>query len=200
MFLGSIARPVRRAASLLSSVSWLSRQCGILNISQPHRLLRPVMWIALHFFTPKSGRFILETLHITMSTASKCCSHTCLQSINTYRMYGGYIWYNLAPYVAKFWGHNSLISINFKLNTQNDAWLFTCALHADRIVWQESGTSSLFLTQKSLAMQGALSVQGEHKAGLVRHLVSAAGYEGVKMIDTPFWARERERERLPAIS
>jgi hypothetical protein len=37
MFLESGARPVRRVTTLPPSVSHLSRQCGILNISQPYR-------------------------------------------------------------------------------------------------------------------------------------------------------------------
>jgi hypothetical protein len=38
-----------RLTTLLPSVSWLSRQCGILNISQPYRPQRPVTGIALLF-------------------------------------------------------------------------------------------------------------------------------------------------------
>jgi hypothetical protein len=37
--------PVRRAENLPPSVSRLSRQCGILNISQPYRSPRPVTGI-----------------------------------------------------------------------------------------------------------------------------------------------------------
>jgi hypothetical protein len=48
-FLGSKVRRVRRADNL-ASVSQLSWQCGILNISQPYRLPRPVTGIALLFF------------------------------------------------------------------------------------------------------------------------------------------------------
>jgi hypothetical protein len=37
--------------TLPPSISRLSRQCGILNISQPYRLPRPVTGIALLYFT-----------------------------------------------------------------------------------------------------------------------------------------------------
>jgi hypothetical protein len=36
-----------RLTSSTPSLSWLSRQCGVPNISQPYRLPRPVMGIAL---------------------------------------------------------------------------------------------------------------------------------------------------------
>jgi hypothetical protein len=36
--------------TLPPSMSWMSRQCGILNISQPYRLPQPVMGIAFFFY------------------------------------------------------------------------------------------------------------------------------------------------------
>jgi hypothetical protein len=50
MFLGSKVRPMCRADNL--TVIWepMSRQCGILNISQPYRPPRLVAWIPLLYF------------------------------------------------------------------------------------------------------------------------------------------------------
>jgi hypothetical protein len=49
MFLGSEVRLVRGADNLTPSMSRLSRQCGILKISELHRPPRPVTGIALSF-------------------------------------------------------------------------------------------------------------------------------------------------------
>jgi hypothetical protein len=46
MFLGSRARPVRKAEELLPSVSRLSVQCVILHILQSYTIPRPVTGIA----------------------------------------------------------------------------------------------------------------------------------------------------------
>jgi hypothetical protein len=51
MFLGSKVRPVRRADIPYYHLSRLSRQCGILNISQPYRPPRPVTGLAFNLKT-----------------------------------------------------------------------------------------------------------------------------------------------------
>jgi hypothetical protein len=56
MFLGSKVRLVRGADNL--TISRLSRQCGILNISLPYRPVRPVTGIAYTFFTIYNFYFI----------------------------------------------------------------------------------------------------------------------------------------------
>jgi hypothetical protein len=52
----------------LPSVSWLSRQCEILNISQPCRPPQPVMEIALHYLTLQ----ILIKLKLSGITSEFC--------------------------------------------------------------------------------------------------------------------------------
>jgi hypothetical protein len=49
MFLGNKVRPMRKADNLTAIrelIVWTRRQCGILNISQLYRPLRPVTEIA----------------------------------------------------------------------------------------------------------------------------------------------------------
>jgi hypothetical protein len=47
MFLGSKVRLVRGTDNLIAMCEPIVQRCGILNISQPYRPLRPVMGLAL---------------------------------------------------------------------------------------------------------------------------------------------------------
>jgi hypothetical protein len=74
MFLGSRARPVRRADMLPLSVSRLSTQCGILNISQPYRSPRPVTGIGLLLPFPDSLHYS-EYVHTSLDHVSIVTRH-----------------------------------------------------------------------------------------------------------------------------
>jgi hypothetical protein len=50
MFLRSKVRPVRKADNFVPSVSRLSKQCGIRNISQTYRPPRPVTGIDYYYY------------------------------------------------------------------------------------------------------------------------------------------------------
>jgi hypothetical protein len=67
MFLGSKARPVRRADNLTAICEPIAWQCGILNISQPYRSPRPVTGIALLY---GDGMCFLWGTKCTVSTAT----------------------------------------------------------------------------------------------------------------------------------
>jgi hypothetical protein len=78
MFLRSRARPVR--ATLLPSVSRLTIQCGILNISQPYRPSRTVTGIVLLYFyaTHLTQRIQEQT---TKPNTSQSLLHTSVQKL-----------------------------------------------------------------------------------------------------------------------
>jgi hypothetical protein len=66
VFLGNRARPVLTTVNL-TAVNRLSRQCGILNISQPYRPPRPVTGITLFY---GDGVCFLWGTNWTVSTAT----------------------------------------------------------------------------------------------------------------------------------
>jgi hypothetical protein len=65
IFLGSRALPVRKTENLTAVFELISRQYGILNISQPYRPPQPVTGVALASFPP-SG-FLLFFFSFTLS-------------------------------------------------------------------------------------------------------------------------------------
>jgi hypothetical protein len=79
MFLGSRARPVRRADNFTAICEQLSRQCDILNISQFHRPSRLVMGMALLLLLPFAHGLDSEAepLHVAQSGE---CMGLCISS------------------------------------------------------------------------------------------------------------------------
>jgi hypothetical protein len=63
MFLGSKVPPVRCADNLTAICGRLSRQCGILNISQPYKPPRPVTGIDLLYFLRNAYKILVGRLH-----------------------------------------------------------------------------------------------------------------------------------------
>jgi hypothetical protein len=71
MFLGIKVRLVRGLTILPQSMSLLSRQCGILNISQPYRPPLPVTGIAF-LLTGKSSHFFRFKRNKTTKAYTDC--------------------------------------------------------------------------------------------------------------------------------
>jgi hypothetical protein len=61
-----IARPVSGADNLTAISEWLSRKCGILNISQPYRPSRSVMWIVF-FLTLFLDCILILIVYLSLS-------------------------------------------------------------------------------------------------------------------------------------
>jgi hypothetical protein len=76
MFLGSKVRPVHRADNLTAIMRRSSRQCGILNISQPYRPPMPVTGIALLFLL-----YILLFVFLIKLAAADVCVCVCVYGV-----------------------------------------------------------------------------------------------------------------------